>query len=1448
MCSCEEFKEQNWYYHFITGNNNPKVYITKECTNVRVDPTGAHPCICLGTSESSIEGLDLCPADSLPTWDDTTNAGQPCESEAKLVENLALGTFCDWDTYATEKANKDGFQANQQNKAAAEGHLNVVTAEKAKSDGYLATSNTSKDTLETKYNDAQTAKDEGRFGDIAALYQDAKTAYEATATLVADSQTANDTAETEQTNLDALATANPANADVTAAKTSVDAMVQTMGTNDTTIQSNDTDIQNFWKMIQLLHWEGVITQSNTDVTTLGGEITAAKNSAEAEELNAKNEKELATPNAGNLTTHATAAETASTTASTKNGEVETKFQASATAFGELSTYAALPGNATDPSVSILLGSMTSKHGDTETLKDTAKTESDAAVFAGVMAGLYRDVVISDGHKTTTATEETAAAGFAVTAKEEEVKAKAASEEDPVNTVDLNAAVAAAQTAFNSAVTSSTTAAEESDKAKLLKEAAEAHVTTYSGHARESEVEALKEEIKANFEAAEASAQAATASKDEAEADYLLAQGHQSSSRRILATITQDHWKWADLEEKNMKQTVNPERILHTFSNMVAFKEIDSNNERILNTTTTNPPANPNACTVPNFCVTNVNQIPADQYKKKSTYNDPDGGCKFQCKKDLAAKPTITNENATVANGVNDCYNSCTPDLEKCENGACIKQCTVSDPGLSVNCNVNEVCNNSTKVCVPTPCEPACDANYETCNAATNKCTLQARKPTIEALTTCTKVENCEEKFFLNKCVKCLNYYSFKIDATGNTAANPNGVVPALTQGAVPQCIQTNLGNALMASEFVDADGITRYTVEKCAPGYNLDFNNNECVSQIKNCKLNSIEGDCLGCDTPYETATVQLVYGIFEKGFCKTYGEFTPDQQTAMASYYQEKCKYYQYKYNQDPAGSLKHGASVCYECDPDYYFASGNICSLRRTDKCSTYDPATQTGTCLTCEVGYELLNGGAPNQECKEIVNSTKKIPECKIYDTALNCLQCNDGFLFRNTGEGGQTGFCFKAFADEACSIQDEAQFLADGAIKCLKCAKNKGVFYYPRKFTTGINACMFLAPRRLCLDHDFDRSDSLALTNTFNCNLCEQEYYLTNGICIRRLNSDIRGCLVYDPIQDTCKTYESNATTTTVNSDEFSTEPESIQSLLLTPPDYQGREKAVDFGGWILSCEIYKNETTCAQCFAPKYVNPFGFEYNTKCITVTTQVNDCKAYSDAFTCEECFEGYMLMENECFLITVENCATYIDENTCKSCPTQFPYLDEDGNCTVDPRNMFCEEYLISNSAVNLQASKVFECDTCLENYYPNDSSVCTKVESFIRKCKYYAGDGLCKKCHEGYFLNFDGKKCSINPSFDAFCKEFTYSTECTVCEQGYFVDEAGLCKQCNVEVFPENCQYCDPLDNSNCLMCAFGSHMTASGCEKIPTEEEIVFVEPYNYFLQDVKVAQSGISGSK
>jgi hypothetical protein len=691
-----------------------------------------------------------------------------------------------------------------------------------------------------------------------------------------------------------------------------------------------------------------------------------------------------------------------------------------------------------------------------------------------------------------------------------------------------------------------------------------------------------------------------------------------------------------------------------------------------------------------------------------------------------------------------------------------------------------------------------------------------------------------------------------VDATGNSTANPNLNTPALTANTVPTCVQSNIAYAEMVSVSVDVQGVTQYQVEKCLDGYTINYNNNSCEPNVKNCTLFSTDGDCLGCDSGYKDASVYLVYGIFEKGYCQTWDELLTTEQTDLSSVYQTNCNYYQYKYNNTSnIVSMDEGSLICYQCEDGYYFATDvtpHSCSLKRTTNCMTYDVTDQTGRCTACDPGYKLVDQGMPTQECQVIINTTSRIPNCNMYNENLDCIECDSGYLLRNqVGENGQVGFCFEIYDDQNCSLPNTDVFKTTGAVQCEKCVKVQNVSYYPKKMSAAVNTCVYLSPRTNCAVHNFDTKNSLDLSNSFACSTCAPEYYLNSSVCKLRVNYPVKNCIQYQVTGDQCSFYTTTTTVVTAT-DEFSNEIESVQILLLTPPDTQATDNKFQSDGWILGCEIYESETECFRCFAPKYINTMGFEYNTKCATASVSIENCLSYFDSITCQECFPGYMLVDNTCQLITVENCLGYLDPNTCSSCPTNNPYIDSDGNCTVDPRNMYCELYFITNETLNLQSSQIYECDRCIEGYYPDDNSICSVVEDLVENCKYYSGDGICTECYEGFYLNYEGKYCFINPSFDTNCQDFGYLTECSVCDKGYFVSETGACQACDPEMFPERCLFCDPKDNSVCLICEFGYTQTAEGCvldgEPEPAKK---FIDPFRYFIDQNTTAQSGLLGN-
>jgi hypothetical protein len=57
-----------------------------------------------------------------------------------------------------------------------------------------------------------------------------------------------------------------------------------------------------------------------------------------------------------------------------------------------------------------------------------------------------------------------------------------------------------------------------------------------------------------------------------------------------------------------------------------------------------------------------------------------------------------------------------------------------------------------------------------------------------------------------------------------------------------------------------------------------------------------------------------------------------------------------------------------------------------------------------------------------------------------------------------------------------------------------------------------------------------------------------------------------------------------------------------------------------------------------------------------------------------------------------------------------------------------------------------------------------------------------------------------------------------------------------------------YCDPLDNSVCLVCDFEYQMTSNGCVIDPEASKLTepFLRPFNYFINQTKTPISTEEG--
>lgn len=57
---------------------------------------------------------------------------------------------------------------------------------------------------------------------------------------------------------------------------------------------------------------------------------------------------------------------------------------------------------------------------------------------------------------------------------------------------------------------------------------------------------------------------------------------------------------------------------------------------------------------------------------------------------------------------------------------------------------------------------------------------------------------------------------------------------------------------------------------------------------------------------------------------------------------------------------------------------------------------------------------------------------------------------------------------------------------------------------------------------------------------------------------------------------------------------------------------------------------------------------------------------------------------------------------------CLPEYPFINVDGKCAKHPSNPWCLQYINISSEIP-SFDEFLSCDTCLENYYPDQNGLC-------------------------------------------------------------------------------------------------------------------------------------------
>lgn len=432
---------------------------------------------------------------------------------------------------------------------------------------------------------------------------------------------------------------------------------------------------------------------------------------------------------------------------------------------------------------------------------------------------------------------------------------------------------------------------------------------------------------------------------------------------------------------------------------------------------------------------------------------------------------------------------------------------------------------------------------------------------------CTQVsDSCREWNANGECTSC--YYGYEVV---NGTCVPNEAPLTSNVKSNPLCANWNSSVCVACAHraYFDVSGVCNAVSEHCNTWDRLN-------------------GGCLSCYSGYDLVNGSCVY--------------SPLNTAAPAD-----------------SGCQTWVNGVCQACSTNWVFNPKGACTPV-SDLCKTSDT---TGNCLSCYVGYDLINGSclySPSNNAKPTDGG------CKVWDWKNSvCLECSTNWVFnsnsicipvsdqcRNSDKTGACTNCYKGYdlQNGSCvySPSNDAP-LADAGCKIWDW-KNNVCFTCSDGWYFSNGTCSTVSS--LCQTHD---SASGA------CLSCYQGYDLVNGSC------------VFSP--------SNNA----------------------APAD--------------LGCKTWVNGV-CKECSAY-----FAFNSNGVCTAVSDQ---CKTYS-GLSCTSCYNGYVLVNGSCIFSPLNSlhptdagCSLWDwNSQTCLTCSNYWFFSN--GVCA--PVSSLCKTYDNKNGA---------------------------------------------------------------------------------------------------------------------------------------------------------------------
>lgn len=582
---------------------------------------------------------------------------------------------------------------------------------------------------------------------------------------------------------------------------------------------------------------------------------------------------------------------------------------------------------------------------------------------------------------------------------------------------------------------------------------------------------------------------------------------------------------------------------------------------------------------------------------------------------------------------------------------------------------------------------------------------------------------------------------------------------------------------------------------------NADSSCNSCLSPYI---FSATDNSCFLCDDPRCTSCTATATGVCST--CQT-GWFVSNNACV-------KCI---------PGCTSCTSATTCTACSPLFYFLSNNSCTVcPNAPACKTcmMNTTTNTTVCMSCEVGYYLMNGTCQHCQtfCEVCINGTYCTKPISTFGVTLvetmvgmntiaacdlgcnNCskanpLICTQCFLGFYMVPNSSPAYCRPCSANQCMDCLDTNPALClscfagyflnttsnicqQCSFPCASCTSNSATTcsscVQGWVYITSNNTCMLAAD----VTNSVENCANQQLTGTTpSCSLCLQGYTLTPAGCVPCQD----GCLVCNPIDLTvCSKCEGSYTLNASNvcvADSTAT--------------------ACTDG-----CDNCVSGVGCVGC-----MNGWVLNHNFQCIRPC--INPCATCSptNEFSCLSCVLGYTLSGTSCVADTACN-----TNANCITCPVTFMLttasntLKLNQTCTTCASGSNCQRCMSSNTSM---------CTACPLRFYLADNNSCIACPT---NCIFCFSATFCFACENGFIAlsagTLDGEAVLTNSNCSA-C-----TSPCSTCE-----GSPTTCTSC-VSGFTLNSDIC--LSNFNYLVTvSFGVSLA-------------VFQENYLSFLNAVATA--------